>query len=201
MKRILLLVLYLVSLFGGAMVSAQRPDSSASAPAQMKTDSGPAAARINPPAKEAAIRRFMRLTGGERIEADLADQLKRAVRPSIEAMVAESSPPGEYQAKLVDLIVDKLSSRYMAEVLMPALISVYAKKFSEEDLNQLIAFYESPLGRKAGSVLEDIDAEIVKIKAQAQTQKLLEDCVGQVLAEHPDLEQAMEKSNKANPSR
>ena len=67
-KRILLCLLYLSPLFGSPVVYAQQPDSSASAPAQSKAAANPVAPRIDPD-KEAAIRRFMQLTGGESIVA------------------------------------------------------------------------------------------------------------------------------------
>ena len=81
---------------------------------------------------------------------------------------------------------------------MPTVESVYAKRFSAEDLKQLIAFYESPLGKKASSVLADVDAETHKLQGPAE--KLLQDCMAQVLAEHPELEQAIEKADKAHAS-
>jgi hypothetical protein len=110
----------------------------------------------------------------------------------------DSLPPGEYRAKLIDLFLEKFGSRFTKEIIVPMVISVYAKRFSEEDLKQLIAFYESPLGRKASSVLRDLDAESQKLHGPSE--KLLQDCMEQVLAEHPDLKQAMEDADKAHPS-
>lgn len=193
MKRILLCLLYLSPLFGSQVLYAQQPDSSASAPAQSKAAASPVAPRIDPD-KEAAIRRFMQLTGGEGVVTDLANGMRTALRPTLE----DSLPPGEYRAKLIDLFLEKFGSRFTKEIIVPMVISVYAKRFSEEDLKQLIAFYESPLGRKASSVLRDLDAESQKLHGPSE--KLLQDCMEQVLAEHPDLKQAMEDADKAHPS-
>ena len=193
MKRIALWVLCLSPLFGSLVLYAQQPDSSPSAPAQSKAAASPVAPRIDPD-KEAAIRRFMQLTGGESILTDMANGMRTLLRPTLE----DSLPPGEYRAKLIDLFLEKFGSRFTTEVIIPMVVSVYAKRFSEEDLKQLIAFYESPLGRKASSVLQDIDGESQKLHGPSE--KLLQECMEQVLAEHPDLKQAMEKADKALPS-
>ena len=187
MKRILFYVLCLSLLIGGPVLYAQQPDSSASASAPSKTAASPAAPQIDPD-KEAAIRRFMQLTGGENIGPEIANGMKVLLRPTLE----DSLPPGEYRAKLIDLFLEKFGSRFTKEIAIPMVVSVYAKRFSAEDLKQLIAFYESPLGRKASSVLQDIDAESQKLHGPSE--KLLQECMEQVLAEHPDLKQAMEKA-------
>ena len=192
MKRILFCVLCLSPLFGGPVLYAQQ-DSSASAPAQSKAAASPVAPRIDPD-KEAAIRRFMQLTGSESIGPEIANQIQVLLRPTLEA----SLPPGEYRAKLIDLFLEKFGTRATTEIIMPMVVSVYAKHFSDEDLKQLIAFYDSPLGRKASSVLPDIIAESRKL--QGPSEKLEQECMAQVLTEHPDLEQAMEKADKAHPS-
>jgi hypothetical protein len=137
----------------------------------------------------------MQLTGGDSIVADLAKEVDAVLRPNLEA----SLPPGEYKAKFIDLFLEKFGNRATTEIIVPMVVSVYAKHFSEEDLNQLIAFYESPLGKKAASVLPDIDAESQNL--QDPTEKLAQECMAQVLTEHPDLDQAMEKAEKAHPSR
>src|SRR5713226_6944894 len=62
LNRILLCVLCLCPLFGGSVLSAQQPDSSAHVPAQPAPAEASVAPRIDPE-KKADIRRFMRLTG------------------------------------------------------------------------------------------------------------------------------------------
>ncbi len=48
------------------------------------------------------------------------------------------------------------------------------------------------------NALQDIDAESQKLHGPSE--KLLQECMEQVLAEHPDLKQAMEEAEKAHPS-
>ena len=117
MKRILFCVLCLSPLFGGPVLYAQQ-DSSASAPAQSKAAASPVAPRIDPD-KEAAIRRFMQLTGSESIGPEIANQIQVLLRPTLEA----SLPPGEYRAKLIDLFLEKFGTRATTEIIMPMVVS------------------------------------------------------------------------------
>ena len=143
------------------------------------------------PAKKAEILRFMQLTGGEEISVQLTKQTQASVRPVLE----ESLPPGEYRAKLIDLFLAKFGPRFTEEIVMPTIESVYDKHFSVDELTQLIAFFESPLGKKAASVLPDIDAQIPTM--QEAVGKLGEKCMAEVLAENPDLQRAMERAEKS----
>ena len=143
------------------------------------------------PAKKAEILRFMQLTGGEEISVQLTKQTQASVRPVLE----ESLPPGEYRAKLIDLFLAKFGPRFTEEIVMPTIESVYDKHFSVDELTQLIAFFESPLGKKAASVLPDIDAQIPTM--QEAVGKLGEKCMAEVLEENPDLQRAMERAEKS----
>lgn len=145
------------------------------------------------PAKKNQILRFMQLTGGEEISTQLTKQMETSLRPMLE----NSLPPGEYRTKLIDLFVAKFGPRLTQDLIMPVIESVYDRHFTVDELTQLIAFYESPLGRKAASVLPDIDAQ--RPAMQDAADKLGEKCMAEVLAENPDLERAMEKAEKANP--
>ena len=59
---------------------------------------------------------------------------------------------------------------------MPTLICIYDKHFSEEELQQLVAFYESPLGKKVASVLPEIDAQAETMQEVASG--LAQTCIG-----------------------
>lgn len=59
--------------------------------------------------------------------------------------------------------------------LKPDLVALYTSQFSETELNQLIAFYESPLGKKMLSKLPELNARSVQL-----TQVNLESAVPEV---------------------
>ena len=87
-----------------------------------------------PRSKEATVRELMALTGaanlGQQVIAQMLTPLKQAIPDAPEAFwdsfMAEVNPD-----ELVELVVP-----------------VYLKHFTQDDLEQLIAFYKTPLGRK-----------------------------------------------------
>jgi hypothetical protein len=182
-----------VPLLACPLLYAQKPDSPSGIAAQSKRAKVSLSPEIDPE-KDAAIHRVMQLTGSETIQTDLANEMKGALRLPVE----NSLPPGEYRGELVDLLLEKFGTRFATEVVVPKVVSVYAKLFSADDLKQLIAFYESPLGKKMSSVLAEIDTEAQNLQGPAED--LMQDCMAQVLADHPDLEKAMERAHQAHGS-
>ena len=86
------------------------------------------------PEKEAAIREVVRVTGGAslgaQVSASLLQQLKPAF-PQVPAEVWSELEKGLDPAEMVDLVVP-----------------IYARHFSLEELNALLEFYGSPMGKK-----------------------------------------------------
>ena len=184
-------LLCICALVGNLVSPAQQSQPATIDRQENKTTPGAVPPKITP-AKEADIRRFMELTGGEEIRVQLMKGIQSSLRPTLE----QSLPPGAYRAQVIDLFLEKFGPRLANDVILPMIVSVYDSHFSDDELKQLVAFYESPLGKKAASVLPDIDAQIPTV--QASSEKLAQKCMAQVLAEHPDLKQAMEKAEKVH---
>ena len=53
-----------------------------------------------------------------------------------------------------------------ADELINRLIPIYNKYFTEEDIKQLIAFYQTPLGKKVISILPRITQESIEVSQQ-----------------------------------
>ncbi len=113
------------------------------------------------------------------------------LRPSL----TNAFPPGEYRAQLVNLFFEKLASK-IGPATTELSVPVYDKYFSEEEIQQLTAFYQTPLGAKTIKVLPQLMAEIMAT-SQVWAQQLVQDCMKEVLDEHPDLKQKMEEAGKA----
>ena len=142
------------------------------------------------PQKEADIRRLMAVTGA----IDLGMQMMSAT--NIKPLLEQSLPPGEYRPKLIDLFVEKFQTEGTAESLTRLLIPIYDRHFSDEDIKGLIVFYETPLGKKAISVLP----QVLSDSQQAGKQwggELGRRCMEEVLSEHPDLAKALEAAEKS----
>lgn len=196
MKMKLLSIFLLVcGLSGGsaarqAPAPAQKPAAApaqATAPSQTQTpDSAPKATAIDP-AKDAAIRRLFSVQGTK----DSMSRVMTGMTSNMKPILESSLPPGEYRAQLIELFLQRFQSKISVDRMLELAIPVYDKYFSLEEIEGLTKFYETPLGKKAASVLPQVVLETQsagsKLGEEVGRESMLE-----VLAEHPELEKAME---------
>jgi hypothetical protein len=155
-----------------------------------------AAARANKspkidPAKEAAIRRLLDITGASTLATQTMDQMEKDMRP----LIANALPAGDYREKLLDLFFEKFRSKRDPADLINLVVPVYDKYLSDDDIKGLIQLYQTPIGRKVIEVLPKVAAESQAAGAKWGEQ-LGRECMAEVLAEHPDLVKALEHSKK-----
>jgi hypothetical protein len=167
--------------------------------AQTKTSAPPAPAEpvAKPapsidPAKDAAIRKLFEVQGTRDTMKQVVASMSETVRPLLES----SLPQGEYRAQLLDLFFQKFQAKMNVDQLLELAIPIYDKYFSLEDIEGLTKFYQTPLGKKAISVLPQ-----VLIETQAAGRKYGEEAGRQammeVLEEHPDLKKSLEEAGAA----
>ena len=162
---------------------------------QKSVDSTAAPTVAVDPAKEAAIRRLFDVAGTK----DLVNQTVTSMADKIKPLLESSLPPGEYRAELIRLFFQRFQAKFRADQLLTLSISVYDKHFSLEEIEGLTKFYETPLGKKAISVLPQVMSECQavggKLGEEVGRQSMVE-----VLAERPDLQKAMEDAaGRRNP--
>jgi uncharacterized protein len=191
-------ILILVLVLGGlGSAAAQTSSGSPARLAHGQTDSGAdlasAAARIDP-AKRADIERLLELTGIKAIVASTMDSTMKSLRP----LLISSLPPGEYREKLIDLFVDKFHSQADAQQVLELVVPIYDKHFSDEEIRGLIKFYETPLGQKSVSVLPQVSNE-AREAGKTWGGNLGRQCMQEVLAEHPDIAEALKTASLAQP--
>jgi hypothetical protein len=153
----------------------------------------PAQSKIDP-AKEADIRKLLEITGAKALALQSMDGMLKSIRP----LLARSLPPGEYQEKLIDFFFEKFRSKVDPQQLIDLIVPVYDKHLSHEEIKALIQFYETPLGKKTLFALPTIALESREV-GEKWGQALGSDCMTEVLAEHPDLKNAMEAAGKNAP--
>src|ERR1051326_4533044 len=116
------------------------PKSSAAPPAKATTANG--ASKIDP-AKEADIRRLLEVAGAKAL-----------------ALLTNTLPAGEYREKLVDAFFARFMAKADSNTLLDLAVPEYDKNFTREEIRGLIQFYESPLGKKAITVVPQLMAEL-----------------------------------------
>src|SRR5262249_45195347 len=154
------------------------------------TTTSAAATKIDP-AKEADIRKLLDLVGTKALAAQSIESMTRSIKP----VLTNSLPPGDYREKLVDLFFAKFSSKANLQHLLDMAIPIYDKHFSHQEIRSLIEFYQTPLGQKTISTLPALMTEL-QDEGRKWGEALGRECMQDVLAEHPDLLEAMTAAQK-----
>lgn len=141
------------------------------------------------PAKEADIRRLMQVTQADVLVTKVMDNMQNTLRP----MLVQSLPPGEYRSKLIDLFIEKFRARANAKQILDLAIPHYDKYFTDEEIKTLISFYETPVGKKAAATMPQLTTEL-QLEGSAWGEKMGRESMQEVLAEHPDLREALENA-------
>jgi hypothetical protein len=151
----------------------------------------PTPAKIDP-AKEADIRRLLELSGTQQMMLQTVSQMATTMKP----LMTNALPPGDYREKLVELFFAKFLSKDLTTGVLDLTVPLYAKYFTDAEIGELIAFYQSPVGRKLVSVnpqlLSDVQQGAMKLG-----QELGGECMREVIAENPDLIKQAEAAGKA----
>jgi len=122
--------------------------------------------------REAAARELYRTMGGLKSTAGGADAMLTAVR---------SNPQ---LARYEDVFRTWYEKTIAAADLEPKIVALYAEAFSESELKELNAFYQTPLGRKALSRMPDVIRKAAELEVEAAR------------ANQPELERMLEERRK-----
>lgn len=90
---------------------------------------------------------------------DMENMLTKSLETSLDAQTKQFSQMGMPAAGVAELKAEMLA--FMKEVmawedLRPEFVRIYAESFTAAELNELTAFYQTPTGRKAASVMPDL---------------------------------------------
>lgn len=107
-------------------------------------------------AKHQDTEKLMDLVGTRRILRDLFDQ---DIDAQIAAMHrARPDVPDQFWQDFTE----EFKRQASPDELMKAILPIYDKHFTHQEIRQLIAFYQSPLGRKISTTLPEIQRESVE---------------------------------------
>jgi len=186
-----------IFLFGAPIVTrAQGPAASASGTGAPQAQPSTAAGTKLDPDKETDIRRLLDIVGTKALAAQTMDVMIKSMRP----VLTNSLPPGDYREKVVELFFVKFSSKANPQQLVDLAVPVYDKCFSSQEIKSLIAFYQTPLGQKAIVTLPKITTELQEA-GRKWGETAGRDSMLEVLAEHPDLAEAMKAAVQSRSSR
>ena len=121
---------------------------------------GPALAQSQPTARQIELsRRYVQLAQGEQMEDALRQMM--ATDPATDL----SDIPAEDREFLLDLTSEILAD--LMPKMMEAMVPAYARTFTEEELEALVAFYDTEMGRsiidKNFQVMPEINTAVASI--------------------------------------
>jgi uncharacterized protein len=135
-------------------VAAKPAPATPAAPTANSPTQTPAPAAKLDPAKDAAIRHLMDITEtskmGENIQAYITEQ--------VHDMVGRALGPDKAR-KFMDTFSQKFSASSPPSAVTDAMVTIYAKNFSMEDIQGLIQFYETPLGQRVVKTMPEVSQQ------------------------------------------
>jgi len=122
-------------------------------PAAEANQAAPTAEKLDP-AKEAAIRHLLDITEG----ASMGEGVTSGITQHVYEVMRHAISPDHVQ-KFMETFTQKFNAIAPSSAITDAGIPIYAQNFSMEDIQGLIQFYESPLGKRLVKTMPVVDRE------------------------------------------
>jgi hypothetical protein len=136
------------------------------------------------PETAADIRHLMEASGTRHLMPQFSASIFQQLKPSI----VDKLPPGPNREIIGTRLIELIQQAVTSDALADALIPVYAKHFTREEIMEMIAFYESPIGRH---YVQEAPAILTDSQSAASTyyrDVLFPGLARQLLQEFPELE-------------
>src|SRR5208282_2404856 len=132
-------------------------------PAQPAAGAKPAAAAAEKvdPAKDAAIRHLLDLTDGSKVGEGVSNGITQHVY-----QVMSHTIPADRLQKFMETFTQKFTVAAPASAITDAVVPIYAQNFSMEEIQGLVQFYESPLGKRLVKTMPVVDQEWESVGTQ-----------------------------------
>lgn len=102
------------------------------------------------PVQDASIEKLLTLTDAKKLHESVMSDSDEIVDSTLKPMLLREKPTPEQKA-FIDSFLTKykkiMKDELSWEKMMPSYIRIYRETFTEKELNELIAFYESPTGK------------------------------------------------------
>jgi hypothetical protein len=165
------------------ILPAQEPAKPAASPATESQSSGVACAQ---PASAAQVRRLMELAGSKKLMATVLDTTGRHLFEDLQK-VRPDVPARAWEAALA-----RLESPQVLQGLLDQVIPIYQRHFCADEVEQLIDFYQTPVGRKLSAEMPAIQKD-----AAEAGRSYMASISGELLR---DVQQALKQGGKAPPT-
>lgn len=111
----------------------------------------------------------------------------RAMFDGLRPQLTASLPPTPNRDKIVSAYEEKLVALATLSEFSDAIVAVYARYFSDDDIKAMIQFYETPAGQHYAEHLGDVTADSVKAGQQLAANNL-QRIFRELCSEYPELQ-------------
>lgn len=115
----------------------------------------PAPAEKIDPAKDAAIRHLMDITETSKMGENIANYITSKVHDG-----AGRAIPADQLPKFMETFSQKFSAGLPPTAVNDAIVAVYAKHFSLDDIQALTKFYDSPIGQRLVKEMPEVNQQM-----------------------------------------
>src|ERR1700678_2654318 len=137
------------------------------------------------PAKDAAIRHLLEITGVSKEGEDIAAGWTDRVHTGVSRVV-----PADQLPKFMETFSTKFNASAPPSAITDAMVAIYARHFSIEDIQGVTKFYESPLGQRMVKEMSDVSRESQTVGLQMD-QKIVMQVLWSMADEYPQLKQML----------
>lgn len=116
-----------------------------------------------------AFKKLMERTG-------MSTSLSSAMKQMIPLMTKDASGSQEQVQEVVDVVVV-----WVQEDVVPALEVIYRKHFSLEDINKVLEFYDSEIGRKFVEKQSTLAIDVMTLMQESKLQQSLIDRLSKII--------------------
>src|SRR5579863_891592 len=161
------------------------------APAKPAEQAPPPAPEKIDPAKDAAIRHLMDITESSKLAESMATYITGQVHNG-----AGRAIPADQLPKFMATFTQKFQASYSAAAVNDAIVSIYAKHFSLEEIQGLTKFYESPVGQRIVKEMPDVDQQMRTAGQQIEFPSAI-GALRSMADEYPQLKQMLPSDSSA----
>ena len=101
---------------------------------------------------KASVRKLMAVSG--------SDATLKMIPEQILSMIEQQAPA------LPESVKVEIQAMFSEEALLSLMVPIYAKYYTQQDMDDLIAFYDTPLGKKLSTVQPQITLESMSVAQQ-----------------------------------
>jgi hypothetical protein len=143
------------------------------------------------PAKAAAIRHLMDVTGS----AKLGDQIGGFITTQVRQGVSNSIQPADRLQKFMTDFSTTFATHYKPSQIDDSAVAIYAYNLSLEDIQGITTFYESPVGQRMIKALPNILQQSQNAGMQIAQQAAMESLRSMSTADYPELKTILPPEN------